>query len=178
MGANLELTAYCKKIVELNQLVNALKKINYNVELVDAELIDDWRYNNEQKLTSSFNWHEVYENILENKIFLSWVKINTINSGYHATLNKDGVFEITVWLDTSKLEHLELDEINEANRLFYDNLTYKIIDILKDKSLILFGMGVETNIDYDNNIEAILRNSHCIVRWIVPTDSSLEVGGL
>lgn len=175
MAAVIELTVYCKKIIGLDQVIKEFKKMNYEVEMKTAEIMDDWEYNNYQELTYCFNWSDIVKKISDNRIFISRLKLNSVfDVGYNVCATKDDYFEISLWLNTDKLKHFDEDKITESNKAFYDILTSKIINVLKDNILKLAGIGVETSIEYDNDTLNIIRNSKNIIRWILPDCCSLQ----
>lgn len=176
MGAVIELTIFCDKIIGFDEVTRQLDIMNYKVDLESVEIFDDWEYSNHQELNKVINFNDINKYVLENKIVLVNFNVNSIwRGGYYIDRVNNHIFEVSVWLNTYNLEYLEIDKITDLNRRFYDELTNVTVKISNQYSILLAGIGVETSIDYYDDITKIIDKSYNVFRWIVPSIIDLHL---
>lgn len=100
---------------------------------------------------------------------------STFYAGYYIKKISDDIFNITVWLDLKSLRYLDQDNITEANCKFYDIITDGIINLLNADKLIIAGIGIETEIDFGESSLDIIKNSHNVIRWLIPSKELIQL---
>jgi len=175
MGAALEVTMYYKNVIPLSEIVKQLGFLGYRIAVNNIEIFDDWLYTNHQVLEYNENTLNLNEILSDSKILLANFTVNEYLCGYHILKADDGIYEVCIWLDLSKLPFLDNDIINNASRTFYKKITDEIVSNIDCEKLLLIGIGIETMIAYDKALQNIVDNSKNILMWIFPKGREINI---
>jgi len=175
MGAALEVTMYYKNVIPLSEIVKQLGFLGYRIAVNNIEIFDDWLYTNHQVLEYNENTLNLNEILSDSKILLANFTVNEYLCGYHILKADDGIYEVCIWLDLSKLPFLDNDIINNATRTFYKKITDEIVSNIDCEKLLLIGIGIETMIAYDKALQNIVDNSKNILMWIFPKGREINI---
>jgi len=101
--------------------------------------------------------------------------MNNMDSGIHIRMVGDEVFELCYWNNTKDFEQLDKDNIGRDNKYYYKMIINKLINKFFSRDLIIAGVGVETVIQYKNNIQDIIDFSKNVALWIIPFYEDVKV---
>lgn len=178
MSANFNITIYSKSIIGLSLIVGIVHSEMGEIDSLNVEKIDDWDYSNQSPLEISDDFQNIDKYIFDKKIVISNFRLNgKCRCGYRCYSINDNLFETTLWFNLKGLEYLDVDQINNNNKIFYDAATTKLIKHFVNLSMILVAMGVETNVSFVNSIEEVVLSSSNVNRWVV-LDGEIDLNRL
>lgn len=172
MSITLDVNILCNKILNEEMIFDLLNTYEASVESINC--IDNWMWDNEQKI-------EVFNNVKEvlndNRIVIIQLKMAMFKDlGIY--IEKVGNFYLyTLWINTEGYPTLDCDKITAQNSKFYQEI-YQIISKINNKTKKIFeviGIGLETDFQYDENLVYTIQNSRNMIVWIFNSDFNVEV---
>lgn len=164
MAAVIELYCVWGKQIDLAAGLKIISE-TAEVSIGNAFCIDNWKWENQQAI---LDFSEIEEKIEKNKIVVIDLKLSVFKSAgiYIEKMQNDYVYEM--WIDTEGFPELDVDVITKANQKFYQR-AYKALETIVERQKIPFkilGIGVETNFEYDEDVNEIVRKSGHMVSWV------------
>lgn len=165
MGATLDLNIVSTKNINLNKILILIEKsFNIKIGVNEIEIIDDWEYSNviyELEIDNVCKYIEVGKianiQLNANNKFKMGCQIEKVN----------GIYLTNLWIDTEKLQYLDSNSIITENEMFYN----KLIDIISELSniyeIIISSVGVESTLEYSQELEGVIRESENINMWFI-----------
>ena len=157
MGAVLDINIISKKYINPHYIKYLLEdEFKLIIEVQQIEIIDNWEFNNSKKI---LNIEEVENYILNNKIANI---ISVINGKYNSGIQIEKInkiYSFSFWIDTKYIQVLDSNNINNKNKLFYNLIRRKIVELKNLYEISIASIGTETIFEYDKNIEKMIRES-------------------
>lgn len=175
MAVVLEINLVCKKLVNLNQVLqnSQIRELNPSIERIS--IIDNWSWENQQELQSLSLTSEVLN---ENKIIVVNLKSSKLKSLGCYIEKISEMYVYNFWVNTEGYPELDADEITAQNKKIFKKI-YQVIEeeIVNQKiEFQILGIGTETNFQYTGNWVEAIRNSQNIITWFI--NSNLEIVSL
>ncbi|WP_252250327.1 hypothetical protein [Clostridium sp. ZBS13] len=166
MAAVMEINILSEKFIEVKELFDILNgKFNLEMKVNNAEVMDNWEYENIIKLSNQDNISEYIKN---NKIVNFELSIYNKCSAGCQVEKIDDVYLMCLWIDTLHLEYLDSHMINEENEKIYESITNEVIKSIDKYKIIITSIGIETMFVYDKDVNKIINKSASVIKWIVP----------
>lgn len=166
-------TFFTDKQVQIEQILDLIKKEGFNICVVAVETFDNWSYQNYQ-IHEELNVDALNSLVANNKILLIYFKIVQHNCGLRVYKVNTRVFEYSLWVDTRNLPFLESDWLNESNSEFYHLLSNKINPLFEEFQVIYGAVGIESDVVYHvSEKEAVIKSSN-VFRWFFPRGITFE----
>lgn len=165
MAVVLDINLLCKEIIDFSILKDIMN--NYEVNLDTISSIDNWMWDNEQKVVNDFN--SMSKILNQNKIIV--IKLaSRLFKDLGIYIEKTGTdYLYTLWLNTEGYPQLDSDLVNIENRIYYESVYQEILKFEnKNPELLkIVGIGIESDFFYSRDIVDIIRNSKNITAWIL-----------
>ncbi|KEO81055.1 hypothetical protein [Tumebacillus flagellatus] len=172
MSEVLEVNMFASKLVTPAAFVELLETSGRKVTLRECELFSNWEYEDHTSWVPAdvqAAFQELQEGILISKIAqMHFLVDDRCTGGYAAYKVSPDQFELSVWINTSGLESLQGDEVGADNRSFYDQLTKTVGQVGKQHNFTSAYVGLETSVEFSEDLVEMMRNSHNVFRWILP----------
>lgn len=175
MGATLDLNIVSTKNININKILILMEKsFNVKIGVNEIEIIDDWEYSNviyELEIDNVCKYIEVGK--------IANIQLNANNKfKMGCQIEKEnGIYLTNLWIDTEKLQHLDSNSIIAENEMFYN----KLIDIISELSniyeIIISSVGVESTLEYSQELEAVIRESENINMWFTTNKALKTIEG-
>ena len=175
MGATLDLNIVSTKNININKILILMEKsFNVKIGVNEIELIDDWEYSNiiyELEIDNVCKYIEVGK--------IANIQLNANNKfKMGCQIEKEnGIYLTNLWIDTEKLQHLDSNSIIAENEMFYN----KLIDIISKLSniyeIIISSVGVESTLEYSQELEDVIRKSENINMWFITNKALKTIEG-
>lgn len=165
MGATIDLNIISKVNLKVEKIIQLMsQKFKFNIEIANIEIIDDWEYQNMVKV---LDISKIQRYVEEHKI----ANIEFIISGKYRAgcqIEKiDAGYETCIWIDTVNISYLDCDAINDGNSFFYSELINLILASVKEYEIIVASIGVETAVEYSENILDMVNKSNNVIVWLI-----------
>lgn len=174
MGATLDLNIVGKENIDINTIIKLIEKTFYvKIGVNEVEIIDDWKYSNaiyEENITN------VYKYIQLGKIVNIQLNIDSeVKMGCQIEREKD-IYLTSLWIDTSTLQYLDSEIIIKENEVFYEKIKKFVLKLFNLYEFMIASIGIESTLEYDLQIENIIRKSKNVNIWFVNNrfDNSVE----
>ncbi len=172
MAVVLDINMCCKKTLNIKKLVE-----DYGIAVKSIGSIDNWRWENQQKLDAV---DQITNVVNMNKIIIIELMSSSFkNSGiYIEKINS--LYIYTFWMNTEGYPEMDRDAINSENSSFYEKIYQVILNLenLAPNTIETVGIGIETYFSYSENLMKMIRDSRNMNTWIldgsVKTDKILE----
>lgn len=164
MAIVLDINFLCNKMLNIDVVVTLLNKYNVSIESMNS--IDNWMWDNEKNIESSQQFASILDaqHIIVIKLKSPLIKDMGI---YIEKIEK--CYFYTMWINTEGYPMLDCDKITWGNYEFYNNLLQLILEINEafNNSFEIIGIGLETDIYYNENIIDTIQNSKNVMLWII-----------
>lgn len=164
MAIVLDINFLCNKMLNIDVVVTLLNKYNVSIESMNS--IDNWMWDNEKNIESSQQFASILDaqHIIVIKLKSPLIKDMGI---YIEKIEK--CYFYTMWINTEGYPMLDCDKITWENYEFYNNLLQLILEINEafNNSFEIIGIGLETDIYYNENIIDTIQNSKNVMLWII-----------
>lgn len=164
MAIVLDINFLCNKMLNIDVVVTVLNRYNVNIESMNS--IDNWMWDNEKNIESSQQFASILDaqHIIVIKLKSPLIKDMGI---YIEKIEK--CYFYTMWINTEGYPMLDCDKITWENYEFYNNLLQLILEINEafNNSFEIIGIGLETDIYYNENIIDTIQNSKNVMLWII-----------
>jgi len=165
MAVALEFNLICKRIIDLNQILQnpEIEKLEISVEKISG--IDNWLWENQQEFEDMFLAKRALK---EGKIIVINLKSRILKDLgiYVEKTNSEYVYSL--WINTAGYPNLDVDKINPDNEYFYQRFYQVFGEVVKIQNIDfrILGIGPETNFQYEENDSDVIRKSENIIAWI------------
>lgn len=164
MAIVLDINFLCNKMLNIDVVVTVLNRYNVSIESMNS--IDNWMWDNEKNIESSQQFASILDaqHIIVIKLKSPLIKDMGI---YIEKIEK--CYFYTMWINTEGYLMLDCDKITWENYEFYNNLLQLILEINEafNNSFEIIGIGLETDIYYNENIIDTIQNSKNVMLWII-----------
>lgn len=164
MAIVLDINFLCNKMLNIDVVVTVLNRYNVSIESMNS--IDNWMWDNEKNIESSQQFASILDaqHIIVIKLKSPLIKDMGI---YIEKIEK--CYFYTMWINTEGYPMLDCDKITWENYEFYNNLLQLILEINEafNNSFEIIGIGLETDIYYNENIIDTIQNSKNVMLWII-----------
>lgn len=164
MAIVLDINFLCNKMLNIDVVVTLLNRYNVSIESMNS--IDNWMWDNEKNIESSQQFASILDaqHIIVIKLKSPLIKDMGI---YIEKIEK--CYFYTMWINTEGYPMLDCDKITWGNYEFYNNLLQLILEINEafNNSFEIIGIGLETDIYYNENIIDTIQNSKNVMLWII-----------
>lgn len=164
MAIVLDINFLCNKMLNIDVVVTLLNRYNVSIESMNS--IDNWMWDNEKNIESSQQFASILDaqHIIVIKLKSPLIKDMGI---YIEKIEK--CYFYTMWINTEGYPMLDCDKITWENYELYNNLLQLILEINEafNNSFEIIGIGLETDIYYNENIIDTIQNSKNVMLWII-----------
>lgn len=149
----------------------ALEKLLSEQAIRSIICIDNWEWPNQHSLR---HISEINKTLNDKKIIVIDIESKLYQSaGLYIEKEKENVFIYNFWINTEGFPELDSDSINKNNASQYLH-AYQTIGKLLKKLQIDFkaiAIGVESSIQYNDDMGNMINHSKNITAWIVPQNT-------
>lgn len=157
--------------IESNTILNIIKKYQTQIKVKTLFSIDDWTWNNQQKLQSIL---EINEKLDGGEIIIANLEWNGWKSaGMYIEKEEDYLY--TLWVNTEGIPALDAEIVDYENTRYYERAYQFIGGFIKEHSIGFkaIAIGVESDILHNGDMQKMIESSEHVVAWMV--NESLEV---
>lgn len=166
-----EFTIISEKAISL-EIFNRISKEYENVVKVMAIFsIDDWGWTNQQKLE---NISEIKEKLNNGKIIIVEMQSKPWKSlGMY--VEKEEAYIYTFWINTEGVPELDVDQITNANKKYYNQVFHILDRLIKEYNFPLdyIAIGMESEIQYCADINKMISNSNNVIAWLTKNNNNV-----
>lgn len=169
MAVVLEFNLICKAIIDLDSALqnSTISKLNISIEKISS--IDNWMWENQQKLQDM----SLVENVLEDaKIVIVNLKSPVLKDlgVYVEKIREEYVYNL--WINMDGYPNLDTDNISSRNRHYFKKFYQTFGEEVKKQNIQfrILGIGLETKFQYEEKNSDIIQKSENIISWIVDKD--------
>lgn len=165
-----EFTIISETAITLKTLTQISREYKDDIKVKSVFSLDDWEWSNQQKLDDLI---AIEENLNNGKIITVEMQSRLWKSlGMY--IEKEKVYMYTFWINTEGFPELDVDQITNENKKYYD-YAYHILDRLIKKYDFPFeyiAIGLESDIQYCIDIKKMISNSNNVVVWLTKNNSN------
>lgn len=171
MAVVLDINILCNKILDLDDIRTVLTKYKVSIDSVNS--IDNWMWDNEQKIAS---FKQIAAIVDMQHIVIIKLKSPQIKDMGIFIEKMENQYLYTLWINTEGYPMLDCEDITINNHQYYKEIIQAIFEfkrLIKD-SFEVAGIGLETDFCYEKNIRDIIQNSKNMMIWILNPDDALN----
>lgn len=168
MAIVLDINFLCNRMLDIDIIVELLN--DYGVSIKSINSIDNWMWDNEQKVECLNQVEGVLNDYRIVIIELKKVLIKDLGVYIEKIEN---LYLYTLWINTEGYQMLDCDKVTLENSKFYEEIFQTILKVNKRVENIfeVIGIGLETDFYYSENVMDTIQNSKNIVVWILNNHS-------
>lgn len=153
----------------------ALEKLLSEQAIHSIICIDNWEWQNQHSLrhisetSKPLNSQKIIAVDIESKLYKS--------AGLYIEKEKENVFIYNFWINTEGFPELDNDSINKNNAIQYLRAYQTIGKLLKKQQIDfkVIAIGVESDIQYSDDMDNMINHSKNIIAWIVPQNTGTDL---
>lgn len=164
MAIVLDINILCNKMLDLNTITMLFSKYEVSIEYMKS--IDNWMWDNEKKIESSKQVMTILD--MQHIVIIKLMQPLIKDMGVYIEKIKNQ-YLYTLWINTEGYPMLDCEKITLDNSEFYKEIIKAILELnrlIKD-SFEVVGIGLETDIYYEENIMDMIENSKNIMIWLL-----------
>lgn len=172
MAVVLDINILCNRMLDLNKIALLLAKHNVSIESINS--IDNWMWDNEEKLEDS----KQIANILDMQhIVTIKLKQQSIKDIGIYIEKMENQFLYTLWINTEGYTMLDCEKITMDNSEFYKKIIQAVLELnrLMEDSFEIAGIGLETDFSYEKEVMDIIRKSKNMMIWMLNKHDELNI---
>lgn len=160
MAIVLDINFLCNRMLDIDIIVELLN--DYGVSIKSINSIDNWMWDNEQKVECLNQVEGVLNDYRIVIIELKKVLIKDLGVYIEKIEN---LYLYTLWINTEGYQMLDCDKVTLENSKFYEEIFQTILKVNKRVENIfeVIGIGLETDFYYSENVMDTIQNSKNIV---------------
>lgn len=171
MPAVFEIHLIYKNSISIEKVLDLLKKEDVSYLIDSIECMDNWEYDNHQKLKKDFIKDIDILIQKQKKIFLIEGLLNAKNRfGIYVSKGNENQYLFDFWISTEGIEQLDSNYITKENMDIYERLKTQLTIYLDAKLLVLCGIGSEVLIVEALQPKDIIAQSKNVCMWISPKE--------
>lgn len=168
MAVVLDVNYISKEMIKEEIIRDLLKK--YNTAISTISSIDNWMWENEQQVKYL---NQVKSIIEKKKIVVIQLKTSSLKDlGVYIEKFKDMYF-YTLWINTENYPMLDCERVTLENEMYYEKI-YQAIANMDQNNKGIFGIGLETDIYYSENMMNVIQNSRNMIVWVINSDIKVD----
>lgn len=172
MAGVLDINIICNKVCDLNIILLHLFKYKISIESVNC--IDNWQWDNEKEIMSFKQISILLETQHIIIIKLKQPQIKDMGMYIEKISNK---YLYTLWINTDGFPMFDCEKVTLDNYIYYKEMIQTILEWKKsvEDFLEIVGIGLETDIYPQKNIEDIILKSKNMIIWIFNKENHLNI---
>lgn len=169
MAIVLEFNLICKRFIDLKCVLQNYTIRELDITLGDVFCMDNWTWDNQQKLQDL----SLTQNALEKEqivtINLKCASLKDLGI-YIEKFNGEYVYDL--WINTQGYPKLDADRIDLVNEHYFHKFYQVFREVIREQDIgfRILGIGLETDFQYAKENSDVIKNSNNILAWIVNKD--------
>lgn len=171
MAVVLDINFISKSMIK-EEIINELFK-QHNATISTIRSIDNWMWENEQQVKYL---NQVKSVIEKKKIVVIQLKTSLLKDlGVYIEKFEDMYF-YTLWINTERYPMLDCERVTLENEMYYEKIYQAIAKMNQNNKRIsgIFGIGLETDIYYSENMMNVIQNSRNMIVWVINSDIKVD----
>ena len=173
MAITLDINLISESLIDLKDLIEYGFCKKFDIKLEDMIYMDNWNWENIRFIYDIANYGKVLE---KGKIVVVNLKSNKLKDLGIYIVKTEKEYVYNLWINTEGYPELDADVISFDNERFYKKTYYTLGEIIKKLKIKLktVSIGMEAELEYDENIYKIIERSDNMVVWIVEDGVNLD----
>lgn len=171
MAVVLDINFVSKSMIKEKKINELLKEYNATISTISS--IDNWMWENEQEVKYL---NQVKSVIEKKKIVVIQLKTSSLKDlGVYIEKFKN-IYFYTLWINTESYPMLDCERVTLENEMYYEKIYQAIakMDQNNKRTSGIFGIGLETDIYYSENMMNVIQNSRNMIVWVINSDIKVD----
>ncbi|WNS45873.1 hypothetical protein [Paenibacillus sp. MMS20-IR301] len=165
VSANFNIVMFTKSKINLNRLLGVVHEKGFNPLFTKIKSVGNWDFEDLQIHKQESDPAEINMLMDSGRITLIFGAVQSIK--FVVILNKlETIYETSISFDTKNMDYLDNNTLNDKSRPVYDEITSILLRSGMVNDLLISALGVEVIVDYIDNFNKIILNSHNVMRWV------------
>lgn len=164
MAAVLDINIISKEIIDFDVIIDLMN--DYGVNISSITSISNWKWEKERQIRSV---EQIPAIIDSGEIVIIQLKFPPVKDMGIYIEKSNNICFYTLWMNTEGYPAMDCDIVNSENRVYYEKI-YRAVQDSGIGNESIFGIGLETDICYAENIMDMIQNSKNIAVWIMNSD--------
>ncbi len=173
MAITLDLNLISENLIDLNDILKNDFSKKFNIKLEKIFYMDNWNWENIQSIYDISNYGEALK---KGKIIVVDLKSKKLKDlGIYIEKTQKKII-YNLWINTEGYPELDADVINSNNKKFFKKTCCVLSEIIKQQNIKfeIICIGMEAELQYNEDIIKMIENSDNMIIWIVENDLNFD----